>query len=119
MDQLTCIYCGFAGQPRSFHRDHKVPKFSGGTDDPANIVTACSRCNIAKGVKSYEEFTEALAKFGTVWRDREYRRIALVYRKGDPRNPEAIPKRKGVSNQLIGWSYQERAVRRRAAARRA
>jgi 5-methylcytosine-specific restriction endonuclease McrA len=29
--------------------DHKTSKLRGGTDDPANLVTACHRCNQAKG----------------------------------------------------------------------
>lgn len=38
------------------HRDHVVPRASGGPDVWDNLTAACSRCNIAKGKKSLLHF---------------------------------------------------------------
>jgi hypothetical protein len=48
-DRHTCYYCGARGSNVRFHMDHVVPVSWGGTNDLANLVTACSRCNLKKG----------------------------------------------------------------------
>jgi 5-methylcytosine-specific restriction endonuclease McrA len=46
----TCEYCG--GEFSSgMHRDHIVPRVSGGVDTPDNIAWACRNCNLSKGCK--------------------------------------------------------------------
>ena len=48
-DNFTCVYCGFDG--RLFDNwmqlsiDHVIPRKDGGSDDEANLVTACRACN--------------------------------------------------------------------------
>lgn len=58
-DQWKCRYCGdevarsLDGPPHAPHHatvDHVVPRASGGTNVQSNLVTACYRCNQAKGV---------------------------------------------------------------------
>jgi hypothetical protein len=46
-----CEYCGLPEQhvPVVFHLEHIIPKQHGGSDDPANLSYACSRCNWSKG----------------------------------------------------------------------
>ena len=44
-DAYTCHYC--SGVANTV--DHRVPVTYGGTDDPSNLVAACSRCNRRKG----------------------------------------------------------------------
>ena len=46
-----CVYCGAPAA----HMDHLVPKAQGGTDDPANLVPACAKCNLTKGARTPEE----------------------------------------------------------------
>lgn len=41
-----CVYCG---TPYADTVDHVLAQAKGGTDDPANLVSACSQCNSAKG----------------------------------------------------------------------
>jgi hypothetical protein len=45
----TCVYCGFDGRPFDswvqLSIDHVLPKNSGGTDKPENLVPACRSCN--------------------------------------------------------------------------
>lgn len=48
-----CVYCGADAS----HVDHKTPLSRGGTDAIDNLVPACMRCNIRKGVMTFEEFT--------------------------------------------------------------
>jgi 5-methylcytosine-specific restriction endonuclease McrA len=52
-DSYTCQYCGRhrrqLGYRESLTRDHVVPLSRGGDNGWANVVTACSRCNLRKG----------------------------------------------------------------------
>ncbi|WP_422049899.1 HNH endonuclease [Shimia sp.] len=57
-DDWRCHYCG---SPHALTIDHIVPKVSGGTDDPINLVAACRSCNSSKRTKGYEEFKEWLS----------------------------------------------------------
>ena len=58
-DRYRCQYCGRAAaelRPReSLTRDHLIPLSRGGTNDWANVVTACSPCNTRKGNRLPEE----------------------------------------------------------------
>jgi 5-methylcytosine-specific restriction endonuclease McrA len=58
-DRYRCQYCGRAAvelRPReSLTRDHLIPLSRGGTNDWANVVTACSPCNTRKGNRMPEE----------------------------------------------------------------
>ena len=53
-DNRRCVYC-CRDLMRDFEvfmiivEDHLIPKSAGGPDEPQNIVTACSVCNILKG----------------------------------------------------------------------
>jgi hypothetical protein len=55
-DQYRCDYCGRRVTSRTGHVDHKLPVCRGGTDDPANLVTACGPCNQRKGSRTALEF---------------------------------------------------------------
>ena len=46
-DGRQCAYCGKTDLPLQL--DHVVPKASGGSDRPSNLVLACRACNEAKG----------------------------------------------------------------------
>lgn len=50
--ELFCVYCGKPAE----HMDHVMPKSRGGSDDPSNLVPACSSCNWSKGAKTLEEW---------------------------------------------------------------
>ena len=58
-DRYRCQYCGRAGselKPReTLTRDHLIPISRGGTNDWANVVTACSPCNTRKANHLPEE----------------------------------------------------------------
>lgn len=64
-DVLSCAYCekqgtdttGPDGRPWSI--DHVVPQSKGGTDDLANLVKSCHRCNSHKHNKQGPEWTPA------------------------------------------------------------
>jgi hypothetical protein len=47
-DNHACRYCGRSAPDVELTVDHVVPVALGGTDDPANLVTACSDCNAGK-----------------------------------------------------------------------
>ena len=45
-DGYCCQYCGSEDATTV---DHVLPISKGGTDDPDNLVAACTRCNYSKG----------------------------------------------------------------------
>jgi len=48
------------------HLDHLIPKSQEGSDSLENLVLTCGWCNSSKGIKSVEEFTKYLKKFGKI-----------------------------------------------------
>ncbi len=50
-DGFRCRYCGATPVDRPLHVDHVIPVSDGGTDDDANLVTACAECNGGKGAR--------------------------------------------------------------------
>lgn len=75
-----CFYCGVPLDGRRVQTgpnryefawptiDHLVPRAAGGTDDPDNLVPACTRCNYAKGTSSVDEFDARDLMTVTEWR---------------------------------------------------
>lgn len=51
-DGFACQYCG---SPEDLTFDHVVPRSRGGRTSWENIVTACARCNLAKGGRTPQE----------------------------------------------------------------
>lgn len=47
-DGFACQYCGAGAPDATLTVDHVTPKALGGTDDPANLLTACEDCNAGK-----------------------------------------------------------------------
>ena len=47
-DGFACVYCGVEGR-EELTFDHLIPRSRGGRTTWANIVTACSSCNLLKG----------------------------------------------------------------------
>lgn len=64
MKQKTrCFYCGYGmttikGRHNTVTLDHRVPRVSGGLDEPANLVAACHHCNQRKGRRSERRFRD-------------------------------------------------------------
>jgi hypothetical protein len=54
-DGFRCVYCGATPQDQPLQVDHVVAVANGGTDDPANLVTACQPCNGGKSAVPLEE----------------------------------------------------------------
>lgn len=82
-----CHYCNRSGyadlgpDERPWHIDHKKPLARGGSDTDDNLVLACKRCNLAKGVQPYDQFKRfAAAAFWTPadWRVSEFDLDALM-----------------------------------------
>lgn len=64
-DRFTCQYCGARAPHVRLEVDHVVPRVRGGSDDPANLVTACFTCNQGKhaselDMPTYDELVRAL-----------------------------------------------------------
>jgi 5-methylcytosine-specific restriction endonuclease McrA len=63
-DGFRCIYCGRSSfeNEAGLHCDHVVPASRGGNDVAANLVTACSRCNLEKQASTLLVVDELLAE---------------------------------------------------------
>lgn len=59
-DDFMCMYCGGDFRAGGLTRDHIVPRVQGGKDCWSNVVSACRRCNNAKGGRQPEEAGMAL-----------------------------------------------------------
>ncbi len=51
-DAHTCRYCGSHAPDVRLTVDHVIPVALGGTDEPTNLVTACTDCNNGKSASS-------------------------------------------------------------------
>lgn len=54
-DNFTCVYCGQQPPAVVLNLEHVIPVCKGGTDDEANLRTACWDCNAGKGAKEIGE----------------------------------------------------------------
>jgi len=55
-----CFYCGellYASFDREIHIEHKIPISRGGSSNIENIALSCSKCNLTKGAKTHDEFS--------------------------------------------------------------
>lgn len=70
-DAFRCRYCGRAAPDARLQVDHIMPRSAGGTDDDANLVTACFDCNQGKhtrvlrplpGIETRQEALKRIAR---------------------------------------------------------
>ena len=54
-DGFSCQYCGQSFPTPDLTFDHLVPRSRGGRTTWTNVVTACTRCNLAKGNRLPQE----------------------------------------------------------------
>ena len=58
-DEFRCLSCNRDlrdAAPVEINLDHLIPRSEGGTNDASNLVTACKRCNSARGAKRWTKF---------------------------------------------------------------
>ena len=54
-DGFRCAYCGATPLQSPLHVDHVKPVADGGSNDPANLITACGECNGGKSAVPLEQ----------------------------------------------------------------
>lgn len=63
-DGLACVYCGASVEDGAqLSLDHLTPHSHGGTNEPANLVCCCSRCNSARGDRPVATFARDVAQY--------------------------------------------------------
>ena len=55
-DGYRCVYCGTVQSTELLSVDHVQPRVKGGDHSGGNVVTACMRCNTAKGARSLVQY---------------------------------------------------------------
>lgn len=55
-DGFRCRYCGRSSEETTLEVDHIIPVAKGGTNDDANLITACIDCNRGKSDKQIGAF---------------------------------------------------------------
>jgi hypothetical protein len=66
-DDLACAWCGRGIEEEEvacLTLDHLRPHSKGGSNEASNLVTACRRCNSARGDRAMTDFAEAVAQYG-------------------------------------------------------
>lgn len=64
-DNFQCVYCGrdLKGmQPNDVTLDHLLPRCAGGTNETANLVTACKSCNSSRQDKPWIDYATGGAR---------------------------------------------------------
>jgi len=63
-DGMACCYCGEGVENGAqLTLDHLTPASRGGSNAASNLVTACKRCNSARGARSWRRFAAAVAEY--------------------------------------------------------
>lgn len=63
-DGLCCAYCGETVEDGAILTlDHIRPQSKGGSNQASNLITACKRCNSARGNRPVRVFAEAVAEY--------------------------------------------------------
>ena len=63
-DGLACSYCGEGiEEGAKLTLDHLAPRINGGENKAENLITACHRCNSAKGKRPWKEFAKTVANY--------------------------------------------------------
>lgn len=64
-DGLACSYCGAGLEDNGtkLTLDHLKPHSKDGDNHPSNLLTACKRCNSARGNRSVASFTRAVSAY--------------------------------------------------------
>ena len=107
-DGFTCRYCGGKAPDVALRVDHVIPAALGGSDEPANLTTACQDCNSGKAATPPDaatveqvdqrafQWAEAMAAIAA---EEQQERAGLDwftttwdgYRYGDKDDPRGIP----------------------------
>jgi len=80
-----CAYCGKPLPEKGWHADHVKPAWRSrpevsGSDDEANLVPSCARCNLWKKTLTPDEFRcEIEAQFDRLYRDSPGFRLAVDF----------------------------------------
>lgn len=63
-DGLACCYCGSAVEDGvRLTLDHLLPHSHGGDNSNSNLVTACLKCNSARGNRDWQGFAATVAQY--------------------------------------------------------
>ena len=63
-DGLACCYCGSGiEEGTKLTLDHLTPHSHGGSNTAENLVTACHKCNSARGNRDYRTFAATVAAY--------------------------------------------------------
>ncbi len=93
-DRFTCLYCCkdlHGAHPSDITLDHLVPDSKGGSNAPANLITACRACNCSRQDKPLSRFAGPEAR-KHITRNRrrsitKYRKLAKAIIAGDQDDP--------------------------------
>lgn len=93
-DDFTCQYCGRKPPEALLHCDHVVPSSAGGSDDPTNLITACSECNLGKAAVPLQEHQRPGVSAGAIAELEERLAQAKAY-------AEFVQGKRATGNELL------------------
>ncbi len=85
-DNFACRYCGAAAPDAKLTVDHVIPVALGGSDEPSNLVAACSACNAGKSASSPDApFVAQVAEDALRWRRAMETANQMAYKEAEVR----------------------------------
>ena len=105
-DGLACVYCGAGVEDGvTLTLDHLTPRCKGGDNSSTNLVTACLRCNSARGARSIASFCRAVVEYHDPAQDPERLRRRVhnaARRRIDIKHAKELIARRGYAAALEG-----------------
>ena len=97
-DGLACVYCEDAIEDGAILTlDHLKPCVRNGSNESTNLVTACKRCNSARGARAVRTFCRSVAEYlDRDWQAIERRVRNASKRQVDVKGAKAIIARRGT-----------------------
>jgi 5-methylcytosine-specific restriction endonuclease McrA len=91
-DGFACAYCGRDlkdAEPREVTLDHLKCRAHGGDDSSRNVVTACLRCNSARGAKPWRQYATggAIDRIESLRRRKLNEKLAKAILRGEAGDP--------------------------------
>lgn len=106
-DNFTCTYCGRSRPEVSLTIDHVIPTVLGGTNQPDNLVTACTDCNSGKSSSNpdqpqVQQASESALKWSTAMREAAAIQLARMNAR--------TSQHQAVDQAWTSWHYQDGSV---------
>lgn len=101
-DEHRCRYCGATQEDARLTIDHVIPRSLGGTNEPTNLVTACSDCNAGKSSSNPDDETvQDVSRRAFLWK-------SAIEEAAERRRAERAPSARAIADVGELWTSRYR-----------